>query len=674
MLEVTPRRPGSVALLLLALYALAGGVTSLIGWYADVPRLADWLGTGISIQPNAAIAVVSAAIALLLFRFGFRRTAGVFGLFVALIGVTVLIEYATRIDFGTDALLVFDRSWGRAGVIAPGRMGPPGAISWTMLGVAMVFASFSSTRRWPRAAAPALALCAMSIASLTLLGYLYGVTALYTVPLVSIIALQTSTFILAISIGVTIAVPDRAPMRIVSDVSPEGALVRRMLPAVIIVPIGLGLLRLWGEQGGLYDLAQGTAARTMAEIALLSALLWWAAATITKQAEARRQAEIQLVESLREADRRKNEFLATLAHELRNPLAPLRTAVELMKLKAPDQRVIARASTVIERQVLLMARLLDDLLDIGRITSDKLELRKERVDLTLVLRDAIEMCRPLVQQYEHDLTFVGQEPIAIEADPARLGQVFGNLLNNACKYTERGGRISVTLAREADTAVVTIVDTGIGIPADKKASIFEMFSQIDRSLNRPYGGLGIGLHLVKRLVEMHGGSVDADSDGPGRGSRFTVRLPALPASIASAAPEATASTVPVPLIRSRRILIVDDNADHADSLGMLLAIDGHDVHCAYDGPEALSAAERLRPEVVLLDLGLPIVDGFEACRRIREQPWGKPMLLVAITGWGQDIDRQKSTEAGFDHHLVKPIDARTLAAIVNDVSAANTSV
>ena len=674
MPEVTAQRPGSLALLLVALYALVGGASSFIGWYADVPRLADWLGSGISIQPNAAIAVIAAAIALFLFRFGFRRVAGAIGVFVALIGATVLIEYATGIDFGIDTLLLFDRSWGQGGVIAPGRMGPPGAISWTMLGLAMLFASFPSTRRWPGAAVPALALCAMSIASLTLLGYLYGVTALYTVPLVSIIALQTSTFILAISIGVTIIVPDRAPMRIVSDASPTGAVVRRMLPAVIVVPIVLGLLRLWGEQGGLYDLPQGTAARTMAEIALLSALLWWAAATISKQAKARRQAEIQLVESLREADRLKNEFIATLAHELRNPLAPLRTAVELMKLKTPDQRVIARASTVIERQVLVMARLLDDLLDIGRITSDKLELRKERVDLTQVLRDAIEMCRPLVQQYEHDLAFVAREPIAVEADPARLGQVFGNLLNNACKYTERNGRISVTLAREGDTAVVTIADTGIGIPTDMQTSIFDMFSQVDRGLNRPRGGLGIGLHLVKRLVEMHGGSVDAYSDGLDRGCRFTVRLPALPASTSIAAPNASASGGAAPTVRARRILIVDDNVDHADSLAMLLSIDGHDVHCAHDGPEALSAAERLRPEVVLLDLGLPLVDGFETCRSIREQLWGKSMLLVAITGWGQDVDRQKSTEAGFDHHLVKPIDARTLAAIVNDASTAGSSV
>ena len=665
---------GSVVLLIVALYALAGGITSFIGWYADVPRLTDWLGTGISIQPNAAIAVMSAAIALLLFRFGFRRLGGAVGVFVAAIGATVLIEYATGIDFGIDALFLFNRPWGGAGVIALGRMGPPGAISWTMLGLAMLFASASPARRWPRAIAPVLALVPMSIASLTLLGYLYGVAALYTIPLVTIIALQTSTFILAVSIGVTMAVPERAPMRIVNDASPAGALVRRILPAVIAVPIALGLFRLWGEQAGLYDLPTGTAARTMAEIALLSALLWWSAATIGKQSEARRQAESQLVESLREADRRKNEFLATLAHELRNPLAPLRTAVELMKLKAPDDRTLMRAADVIERQVLLMARLLDDLLDIGRITSDKLELRKERVDLATVLRDSVEMCRPLVQQYEHDLTFIAREPIAVDADPARLGQVFGNLLNNACKYTERQGRITVTLSRDHDDAVVTVADTGIGIPEDKQASIFDMFSQVDRVLDRPHGGLGIGLHLVRRLVELHGGSVAVRSDGLGRGSEFTVRIPALPVSSESDATAPATDTVATRAPRTRRILVVDDNVDHADSLSMLLSIDGHEVHSAHDGIEALEAAERLRPEVVLLDLGLPRLDGFDTCRRLREQPWGKSMLLVAITGWGQDVDRVKSSEAGFDYHLVKPIDSRTLAGLVSDGSAASTGV
>jgi len=674
MAEMDAPRRGSVVLLVVAAYVLLGGVTSFIGWYADVPRLTDWLGTGISIQPNAAIAVMSAAIALVLFRFGFRRSAGAVGVFVAAIGLTVLIEYATGIDFGIDARFLFNRTWGNVGVIAPGRMGPPGAVSWTILGLSMLFASSSPARRWPRAIAPVLALVAMSIASLTLLGYLYGVTALYTVPLVSIIALQTSTFILAVSIGITIVVPERAPMRILNDASPAGALVRRILPAVIVVPIALGLFRLWGEQAGLYGLATGTASRTMAEIALMSALLWWAAATISKQAEARRQAESQLVESLREADRRKNEFLATLAHELRNPLAPLRTAVELLKLKAPDDRTLMRASDVIERQVLLMARLLDDLLDIGRITSDKLELRKERVDLARVLRDSVDMCRPFVQQYEHDLTFIAREPVAVDADPARLGQVFGNLLNNACKYTERKGRITVTLSRDHDDAVVTVADTGIGIPDDKQASIFDMFSQVDRVLNRPHGGLGIGLHLVKRLVELHGGSVTVHSDGPGRGSEFTVRIPALPVWSESDATAPAADTIATRAPRARRILIVDDNVDHADSLSMLLSIDGHEVHAAHDGIEALEAAERLRPEVVLLDLGLPRLDGFDTCRRLREQPWGKSMLLVAITGWGQDVDRRKSSEAGFNYHLVKPIDSRTLAALVNDGSPASTGV
>jgi signal transduction histidine kinase len=507
----------------------------------------------------------------------------------------------------------------------------------------------------------------MTIAFQALIGYVYGVAVLYTLPKVTVIAFQTATFVLAVSIGVVASVPEHAPMRVLYDTSPTGALLRRILPAVIIVPIVLGLLRLSGERAGMFDLAFGTAARTIAEIALMSALLWWAADTIGRQAQARKQAEDQLVNSLREADRRKNEFLATLAHELRNPLAPVRNAVTVIKLKNREDPSLAHASDVIERQVMLMARLLDDLLDVGRITSDKLELRKERVDLGVVVRDAIEMCRPLIQQYQHELAFVPPtQPIVLDADPTRLGQVFGNLLNNACKYTEPNGHIAVSIARDQDTAVVTVSDSGIGIPIDKRASIFEMFSQVDRVLNRPQAGLGIGLHLVKRLVEMHGGAIHVDSDGPGRGSRFIVRLPALAASTTIDVPHAALPPPPPRPAHRRRILVVDDNVDNAESLLYLLEMEGHEVHIAHDGRQAVTESERLRPDAVLLDLGLPIVDGFDACRTIRAQPWGRQMLLIAITGWGKDIDRRRSAEAGFDHHLVKPVDVRAITKILSD--------
>jgi signal transduction histidine kinase/ActR/RegA family two-component response regulator len=659
------RRSSSVAQPVLAVYAFVGGLLSFVAYAADLPRLADWLNSGIAIQPNAAIAVIAAAFAVLLMWGGYVRAAGILGVLVAAIGGTVIFEFVSGIDLGIDGLFLFGRTWGRGGVIVPGRMGPPGAVSWTMLGLSIVMASIRS-RQWPRAVAPSLALVAMAIASLSLIGYLYGASDLYTLPRVTVIALQTSTFVLAISIGVVLGIPDHAPMRLLADQTAAGALMRRVLPAVIVVPIVLGLLRLVGEREGYYDLTFGTAIRTLTEIVLLSGLLWWAADTIGRKDRARQLAEDQLVDSLRDADRRKNKFLAMLAHELRNPLAPVRNAVALMKSRSQRDPVIDRVSDVIERQVGLMARLMDDLLDIGRITNDRMELRLERVNLVRIVRDAIEISQPLIQRSGHEVSVMAPQPsIVVEADPARLGQVFSNLVNNASRYTANKGQIWITIERAGNSALVTVTDTGIGIPPEQLSSIFEMFSQVDRT-RRPHGGLGIGLHLVKRLVDMHGGHVSARSDGPGMGSRFTVRLPALPESV-TVEEVATPVSAPAPEARvSRRVLVVDDNTDNAELLRILLEDEGHETYMAHDGVEGLAAAERLRPDVVLMDLGLPRIDGFDACRRIREQPWGKRMLMIAITGWGQDVDRRKSQEAGFDHHLVKPVDARAIVALMHE--------
>jgi signal transduction histidine kinase/ActR/RegA family two-component response regulator len=651
---------------MLAVYALAGGLLSFIGYVADVPRLADWTNSGISIQPNGAVAVIAAALSVLMLRAGLSSAARTLGIVVAVIGATVLFQYASNTDLGIDGLLLFGRTWGSARVAVPGRMGPTGAISWTMVGLAVVLATIRS-RTWPRAVAPVVALVATAIASLSLVGYIFGASALYALPSLTVIAFQTSTFILASSLAVVLSIPEHAPLRLLQDDTAAGALTRRVLPAVIVVPILLGVVRLRGEQAGFYNLAFGSAVRTLAEIVFLSGLLWWAANTISRQAHARRLAEEQLVESLRDADRRKNKFLATLAHELRNPLAPVRNAVALLKSRTHRDPLVDRVSEVIERQIALMARLMDDLLDIGRITNDRLELRRERVDLVAIVRDAVEMCQPLIQRGGHEVSVMAPEPsIVVEADPARLGQVFGNIVNNACRYMAAKGQIWVTVERTGIGAVVTITDTGMGIPPEQLSTIFEMFSQVDRA-NRLHGGLGIGLHLVKRLVEMHGGHVSAHSEGPGLGSRFTVRLPALPASVTlAAAPKPEPAT---PSRTPRRVLVVDDNTDNAELLKILLEDEGHETFMAHDGVEGLAAAERLRPDVVLMDLGLPRIDGFDACRRIREQSWGKHMLMIAITGWGQDVDRRKSQEAGFDHHLVKPVDARDINALMNAATA-----
>jgi PAS domain S-box-containing protein len=375
----------------------------------------------------------------------------------------------------------------------------------------------------------------------------------------------------------------------------------------------------------------------------------------------------KLAADLADADRRKNEFLATLAHELRNPLAPIRTGLQVLRLAGQDPNAIEQTRAMIDRQVGQMVRLVDDLMDVSRISTGKIELRKDRVPLSVVVNSAVETSRPLIEQMGHALTVsLPKEPVIIDADLTRLAQVFLNLLNNAAKYSDRGGHIRLTAERHGSGLVVSVRDTGIGIPAEHLPQVFDMFSQVERSLEKSQGGLGIGLTLVKRLVEMHGGSVEARSAGLNRGSEFVVRLPvAVQASQTdSAGARNDASTAPK---SSLRILIVDDNRDGADTLAMMLEIVGNHIRTAYDGEEALAATAEFKPDVILLDIGLPKLTGYEACRRIREQPGGKQLLIIAQTGWGQEEDRQRTRQAGFDHHLVKPVDPQALMKLLAEV-------
>ncbi|HEU4870028.1 MAG TPA: PAS domain S-box protein, partial [Pyrinomonadaceae bacterium] len=369
----------------------------------------------------------------------------------------------------------------------------------------------------------------------------------------------------------------------------------------------------------------------------------------------------RLAADLLAADRRKNEFLATLAHELRNPLAPMSNMLEVVKRSGDDGKVLKQAHETFERQLNQMVRLVDDLLDWNRITYDRLELRRSEVELSSVLQQAIEVARPLIDAADQDLIVeLPTEPVYLNADRARLAQVFGNLLNNSCKYTASNGTITLSAKRVDDEVLVSVKDNGAGIPPDKIDSIFDMFMQVDRSSERSQGGLGIGLTLVRRLVVMHGGSIEARSEGEGRGSEFIVRLPVIhkPAVSEPALDTTSESST------ERRVLIVDDNRDSADSLAMLLEITGNKTFQAHDGVEALDAIERHRPEVVLLDIGLPKLDGHEVCRRVREQPWGKNIVIIALTGWGQEDDRRKSEEAGFNGHLVKPVDYENLVSLL----------
>jgi two-component system, chemotaxis family, CheB/CheR fusion protein len=391
------------------------------------------------------------------------------------------------------------------------------------------------------------------------------------------------------------------------------------------------------------------------------------ASKIARDITDRKQAEeriYSLMAQLKNADSRKDEFLATLAHELRNPLASLQNVLEIVKRCNGNGEVMERVRSTMEKQLGQMARLVDDLLDINRISRGKLELRKEHVDLASVIHRSIEACRPLIENAQHELhVSLPPEPIYLYADSARLAQVFGNLLTNACKYTPRGGQIYLSVERQGREAAVHVRDTGLGIPTDQLAGIFEMFSQIDRPSEYSQGGLGIGLALVKRLVEMQGGSVEAYSEGEGRGSEFVVRLPILIEE-----PKVKPSSAIAELkATSRRILIVDDNQDAASSLALLLNFTGNETQTAHDGLQAIEMAEMFRPDVVLLDIGLPKLSGYDVCRHIREQPWGKNMVLVALTGWGLEEDRRESKDAGFDHHLVKPMDFDALRGLLAEV-------
>jgi signal transduction histidine kinase/ActR/RegA family two-component response regulator len=373
----------------------------------------------------------------------------------------------------------------------------------------------------------------------------------------------------------------------------------------------------------------------------------------------------RLYRQIQDRDRRKNEFLAMLAHELRNPLAPIRNAIEIVRALDVKDPELTWAGEVISRQVESMVRLVDDLLDMSRIAGGKIQLQKEEIDVASVVSRAVEISRPLIDARKHSLTVtLPEERILVDGDPVRLAQVIANLLNNAAKYTGEGGRIDLRVGREANLAVFRVRDSGIGIPAEMLTNVFDLFTQVDQSLDRSQGGLGIGLTLVRRLVEMHGGTVEVSSEGPDRGSEFTIRLPAF-AETTPTAPIRGNGAIPLPAQgASCRILVVDDNEDSARTLAKLLRQQGHDVSVAHDGPSAVESASALLPDVVLLDIGLPGLNGYDVARRIREDCRENHPFLVAITGYGQDSDRHRSREAGFDSHLIKPVDLDQLRRLL----------
>ncbi|WKB53626.1 hybrid sensor histidine kinase/response regulator [Eleftheria terrae] len=380
---------------------------------------------------------------------------------------------------------------------------------------------------------------------------------------------------------------------------------------------------------------------------------------------AHREAEKALQESrdvLAQADRRKDEFLATLAHELRNPLAPMRNVLEILRRKQLADAQLLWCRDVLERQLRHMTHLVDDLLEVSRITQGKLALRRQPVELATAVQGAVEAARPMIEAASHQLQLeMPDETLVLDADPTRLTQVILNLLTNAAKYTPAGGHISLRVWREGGEVVLSVRDSGIGIPRQHLASVFEMFSQLAPALERSQGGLGIGLALVRGLVQLHGGTIHAESEGPGRGSEFLVRLPLSPQA---SPPPQSAQAARFAAEARRRVLVVDDNEDAARSLAMVLELQGHHVCTANDGADAIRMVRSFSPELVLLDIGLPQLNGYEVARHLRRQDWGRSLCLVALTGWGQQQDKRLAAEAGFDQHLTKPVEPDALAAIL----------
>jgi signal transduction histidine kinase/ActR/RegA family two-component response regulator len=626
----------------LGLYALLAGGISFSGWAFDVPRLADWFGDGVSIQPNTSILIALAGAAVVLLQSGHRRLTLALGGFVAAVSGLNLLQYIMGADFGFNHQLLFGRSWGQETTVTPGRFGPPASISFVLIGVALALLSLHSPA--PRRYVPVMALFVVLLMTFSLLGYLFGARNFYAIPGLSAIASQTSIMLLALAVSLVVSVPEHQPMLLLCERSSAGSMARTVLPILVaMVPLA-NWLRGLGYEHELYDLGTGRALSSAALMLGVVTLMWIALLALRR----REQHE-------READRRKDEFLATLAHELRNPLAPIHNALSILKLAYNDRETFERSTGMIGRQLAQLVRLIDDLLDVSRISRGKLELRRERVELAPIVHQAVETCCPIAEPAGQQEVTVAlpPQPVYLDEDPVRLSQVICNLLNNACKFSGQDGRISLNAERCGNDVTISVKDNGIGIPHDKLDSIFEMFSQIDKSLERSQGGLGIGLALSKRLVALHGGTIEARSGGSGKGSEFIVRLP-LAGDSASPPPEEPQNEVSPG--GKHRILVVEDNRDSAESMATLLRLTGNEASVASDGEEALAAAEKQRPDVILLDIGLPKLNGYDVCRRIRGNPWAEDILIIALTGWGQKEDRRKSAEAGFDGHLVKPVE------------------
>ena len=652
----------------------AAGTGVLLGWLFDVSSAKRVMSGWRVMVPATAACFVLAGIAIVIAAGHSRRRPNLLvARVVAAIGLVLplltFVEYLTGIRTGVEGWfgVTFDASSAVAG-----RMSPLTSLCFVVLHGALIAMTFGSPRAM--VAARIAAGATLLTAWLALLAIAFDSGRLADVPRFPGMAVLTIAMLALASWGaLALSFEHETEHRETTPASPRVGL---MLLAAFAVPLVLGLLR-----DGLASTVSPQVTTSVLVLLLataMAAIVWQYGARMSalrrererafaelerRVAErthelASRNVELRLSEDLlRDADRRKDEFLATLAHELRNPLAPIRSAVAVLQSLgvADDDRL--EAQLIIARQVSHMARLIDDLLDVSRITAGKLPLKRRPLRLSEVLNLAIGTVRPHLDERRHRLSMsLPSEPIVVDADEARLSQVFANLLHNACKYTEHGGEIMVTVALPNESEVeVAVRDNGIGIPPEFVPRLFQKFSQVAPALERSQGGLGLGLALVHGIVALHDGCVEARSSGEGRGSEFIVRLPVAAIGADTSLPPAAVDETPRRLV-SRRVLVVDDNQDSAESLALLLRLSGHLVQTAHDGEAALEAADRFQPDAILLDLGMPRLNGYEVCERIRLRPWGQGVLLIAQTGWGQAQDRARTLAAGFDAHLTKPID------------------
>jgi len=667
------------------------GLAALVGWMLGNELLKGAFVAGITMKANTALCLTLIGIQVFALGQGERGqrwlpvpVARALAWLVLTIGVGTLAQHLLGVDLGIDELL-FREPAGAVATTSPNRMGPVGASCLSALALSRLLLSVRT--RAERAPFQYLTIVVILITSVPLLGYLFDARALFAVARWTGIAMPTALALWLLALGLLLSQPEVGwTQRLVGEDS-GSLLLRRLLPATVALPVLLMVLRISGEEAGLYEQVVGRALLVISLIVVFTAVVWRTGDVVFRQATLAARAErdlhaqlVQSLDALADADRRKTEFLAVLAHELRNPLAPVRTAVHLLRTRDSADARSAHSFAVIERQIDHLSRLIDDLMDVSRISQDKLELRKSRTKLADVISGAVEASRYLLDQRQHELSLsLPREEVQLDADAARLVQVFTNLLSNAARYTPDGGRISIHAelvaggtnttgsaagaSSEQPEVRIAVADSGVGIAEEQLPRVFDMFYQAGTDGQHGRHGLGIGLALVRKLVEMHGGSVSAQSAGSDQGSSFQVRLPAQLVLEAVAAPVG-ASAPPLAQLDSLRVLVVEDNVDAGAMLSELLQLTGAEVQHVVDGESALSTGERLRPQVLLLDIGLPGKSGYDVAREVRASEWGKGIFIVALTGWGSAEDRVRTKAAGFDRHLVKPIQPDALLELL----------